>query len=489
MASNAQSFFDADKVRPRRDAPDVGRAKACRADDDGPAGMSVWQLVGRIKSALAEAFPKRVTVVGEISNCSRHTSGHVYFRLKDSRASIDAVMFRSHASKLRFAMEDGMEVVVEGRVDVYDARGQLQLYAERITPRGAGVLELALRQLTEKLAAEGLFDADRKQPLPRFPRAIGIVTSPTGAAIRDIGRTIRRRWPAAKVYLLGTLVQGEGAAAQIAAAIAALDASAERLGIDVLIVARGGGSIEDLWAFNEEPVARAIASARTPVISGVGHEVDFTIADRVADVRAATPTAAAELAVPSRDDIARRLSAIARRLASHAAERLSSGKRELAALARSVIFRDPARLSRSGAQRLDELAGRLRWALGAAGKRPGERLSALAGRLQAGHPRNRLELARQQVQAIARQMESMSYRATLRRGFTVTRDQDGRILRSAEAVRVGDRIETELVDGRVISLVGDRRPASHRASRRAQRPPADHGPGLFDQPRATDEDE
>jgi len=292
MAFDAQSFFNPDKVRPRSDAPDVGTARS-GGGKDAPKGMSVWQLVSQVKAALAEAFPKRVAVVGEISNCKRHSSGHIYFRLKDARASIDAVMFRSHASKLRFSPEDGMEVVVDGRVDVYDVRGQLQFYAERMTPRGVGELELAFRQLKDKLAAQGLFDPARKKPLPPFPRAVGVVTSPTGAAVRDIARTLRRRWPAARVYLVETLVQGEGAAEQVAAAVAALDAGAERLDIDVLIVARGGGSLEDLWAFNEEPVARAIAAARTPVISGVGHEVDFTIADLVADVRAATPTAAA----------------------------------------------------------------------------------------------------------------------------------------------------------------------------------------------------
>lgn len=445
-----------------------------------PKGISVWQLVMQIKSALAEAFPKRVAVVGEISNCNFHTSGHVYFRLKDSRASIDAVMFSSHASKMRFALQDGMEVVAEGRVDVYDVRGQLQLYVERISPRGAGELELALRQLKEKLAAEGLFEADRKKPLPAFPRAIGVVTSPTGAAIRDIVRTLRRRWPAVMVYLRPALVQGEGAAEQIASAVAELDASAEKFELDVLIVARGGGSLEDLWAFNEEAVARAIARARTPVISGVGHEVDFTIADLVADVRAATPTAAAELAVPSRHDIARRLSAIGTHLAAHAAKQVNTGMRELAALARSVVFRDPTRLVRTAFQEVDELAGRLRWALGVASKREGDGLAELAGRLQAAHPRNRLALARQQVRAIARQLESMSYRATLARGFTVTRDEDGRVVRSVDQVRTGDGIETEFADGRVISVIGGRQPGERSPKRRGPRRSAEGSPGLFD---------
>lgn len=484
MAFDAKSFFDASKVQPRRNSPDVGGRRGPAADDKSD-GLSVWQLLQQVKAAITAAFPKRVAVIGEISNCKHHTSGHIYFRLKDSRAAIDAVMFKSHAAKLRFTLEDGMEVVLEGRVDVYDVRGQLQIYAERITPRGAGELELAFQQLKDKLAGEGLFDADRKKALPRFPRAIGVVTSATGAAIRDIGRTLQRRWPAARVYLFASLVQGEGAAEQIAAAISALDAGAGQLGIDVLIVARGGGSIEDLWAFNEEPVARAIAAASVPVISGVGHEVDFTIADFVADVRAATPTAAAELAVPDKQEIAGQLSSMVARLASRAAAQLTMGKRDLASLAGSAIFRDPARLFRTHAQRLDELAGRLRWALGSASKRHADRLVSLTGKLHACHPRNGLALARQQINAIARQLESMSYRATLGRGFTVTRGEDGQILRAFNDVRAGDRIETEFVDGRVISMVSGRRPPPRRPNR--PKPKPDNTPSLFDQTQHNDQ--
>ena len=518
---SSRSLFDPDKARQPRRGPDVG---ASRPDKRAAAGMSVSALLARIKNALAESFPKSITVIGELSNCSLAASGHFYFTLKDANAAIPAVMWRRGASKLRFRPEDGMEVVLTGRVDVYDAQGKLQLYADSITLKGAGELELAFRQLKEKLQGEGLFDPARKKPLPRIPRAIGVVSSPTGAAIRDIGRTLRRRWPAATVYLLAAPVQGEGAAEKIAAAIAAVDRNARRLQIDVILVARGGGSLEDLWAFNEEPVARAIAAARTPVITGVGHEVDITIADLAADVRAATPTAAAERAAPDRAEMGHRIDQLAARLSGLAIALLADARRDLQSAQRSVVFRDPTWRLRSAAQRLDELAlrlpgglkdclararrrlepagnrlaalhparlaerargrldrltSRLAWVLGARSKRAGDRLADLCRRLEAHHPRHRLALARQAVAAALRQLGGLSYRATLTRGFSVTRDADGKILRFAAQTATGDRIATELVDGQIESVVsaGPDRPDRQRPKRR-QRPAG--GATLFD---------
>ncbi|MCD4699353.1 MAG: exodeoxyribonuclease VII large subunit, partial [Phycisphaerae bacterium] len=269
------------------------------------APLTVSDLVARIKEALLDTFPKRLSVVGQISNLKRHSSGHLYFSLKDASAAIDAVMFRSAASGVRFDVEDGLEVVASGRIDVYERQGRLQFYVERLAPQGTGALELAFRQLKDRLEHEGLFDPARKKPLVRFPRAVGVITSPTGAAVRDIARTLSRRWPAAKVFLVPVRVQGDQAAGQIADAVRLMDATAEKYQIDTIIVARGGGSLEDLWAFNEEVLARAIFAADTPIISGVGHEVDFTISDFVADVRSATPTAAAELATPDGTEIRR----------------------------------------------------------------------------------------------------------------------------------------------------------------------------------------
>ena len=439
--------------------------------------MSVSALVAKIRSAMGRAFPSRVAVLGQISNLTRAESGHLYFRLKDGESALDAVMFRPQASRLKFAPEDGLEVVAEGHVDVYAVRGHLQLRVERLGPRGTGALELAFRQLQDKLRGEGLFDEKHKKAIPRFPRAIGVVTSPAGAAIRDIRRTLRRRWPAARVYLLGVPVQGEAAAGQIAEAVRLLDAGAGRYEIDTIIVSRGGGSLEDLWAFNEEPVARAIFAASTPIICGVGHEVDTTIADMVADVRAATPTAAAELAAPDRTAVARALSDMAGGMARTVSDRIASARAAVASAMRSGVFRDPLWRVRTQAQRVDELsarlgaalhparlkerfagrladaAHRLRWGLGERSKRAGDRLQSVRARLLAGHPRNCLPLARQKVSAAGRQLKAMSHRAVLKRGFSVTRSQAGGILRSAREAKTGERVETELADGRFLSRV------------------------------------
>jgi exodeoxyribonuclease VII large subunit len=465
-----------------------------------PAKMlSVSALIARVRVALADAFPQRVTVVGEVSNFKLHSSGHMYFRLKDAEAAIDAAMFRQHASRLKFSPVDGLEVVVQGRVDVYDPRGQLQLYVEQMTPRGAGALELAFRQLCEKLQCEGLFDPAAKKPLPRFPRAVGIVTSPTGAAIRDICRTLRRRWPAVRAYLFPVLVQGDGAAESIAEGISLLDANAAKFGIDTVIVARGGGSLEDLWAFNEEIVARAIHAAVTPIVTGIGHEIDVTIADMVADVRAATPTAAAELAVPDAADVWRRLEAMGAGLRRWATELLAASSAALRTVLRSALFRDPtsglrirhqrldelshrlraeanrsvslarrrlepmggrlaslhpARLAEAARGRMDRLAARLAWALGGRNKRAGDLLAVWQGRLLAAHPAHHMRLAAQRLTAAQRQLEALSYRGVLRRGFSVTRGRDGTILRSTGDVTHGDWIDTELTDGRIQSRVG-----------------------------------
>jgi exodeoxyribonuclease VII large subunit len=481
--------------------------------------MSVTTLVRQIKDALAAAFPQRVTVVGELSNVSAPASGHIYFSLKDASTRIEATMWKTHVSRLKFTPTDGLEVVVEGRVDVYDVHGKLQLYVERMTPRGAGALELAFRQLRDKLQAAGLFDAAKKKPITRFPRAVGVVTSATGAAVRDIQRTIRRRWPAGRVYLLPSSVQGESAAGEIADAIRLLDANAARLGIETIIVARGGGSLEDLWAFNEEVVARAIFSVNTPVISGVGHETDVTIADMVADVRAATPTAAAVLAVPDGEELRRVLEVFSAGLRRSVLDRLTGWRASLESVLRSVVFRDPAGPVRTHAQRVDELShrlraslqevlaagrrrlglpegrlaalhparqagqahrrlealtGRLRWALGRRGKLAGDALAAAAGHLAAVHPRHRLSLALQAVGGLERQLQALSYHGVLGRGFSVTRGPDGRLCRSAGQLQPGMEIETEFADGKVHSEVLGNKP-----KKKNKKPKGDNAPSLF----------
>jgi len=474
-----------------------------RSPSSARGPLTVSDLVARIKEALLDAFPARVAVVGQVSNFKRHTSGHLYFSLKDESATIDAVMFRPDAARVRFDIADGLEVVAEGKVDVYDRQGRLQLYVQRMSPRGTGALELAFRQLKAKLQAEGLFDAERKKALPRFPRSVGVITSPTGAAIRDIARTLARRWPAARVYLVPVRVQGEGAAEEIAEAIALLDREAPRLNIDTILIGRGGGSLEDLWAFNTEPVARAIAAAKRPIISGVGHETDFTIADFVADARAATPTAAAALAVPDGQELRRTCQTLRSRLTRRTRELLDAARSSLTAVQRSVVFRDPTAGVRGATQRVDELSTRLRqaladgrrageqrlheaerslaahhprrlheraladlgrarrdlaWALGRRAKLAGDRLAGQAGRLAAAHPRHRLRLARQGIEALARQLHAMSYRAALERGYSVTRLAGGPILRSAEQVAPGDWLETELARGTLRSRVAESEP-------------------------------
>ncbi len=333
------------------DVPQTGSAQR------GP--LTVSELTLMIKRAIVDHLPPTLVVTGELSNVAEPSSGHVYFALKDAGSELRCVMWRSQAQRLRFDPEDGMEVLATGGVDVYEPRGQYQFYVRKLEPKGVGELELAFRQLRERLEREGLFDPARKKPLPEYPRQIAVVTSPTGAAIRDVVRTVARRFPCVTLMVYPVRVQGEGAADEIAAAVRAINRQAARLGgIDVVIVGRGGGSLEDLWAFNEEPVARAIFASRIPVISAVGHEVDVTISDLVADVRAATPTAAAELAVPSLDEVldaVETLSARLRRLVRH---RLDLTRRDLTAVERFELFRQPIGVVRRGEQQVDELAAR-----------------------------------------------------------------------------------------------------------------------------------
>ncbi|NLF30887.1 MAG: exodeoxyribonuclease VII large subunit [Planctomycetes bacterium] len=493
-------LFDPNRAKGPTDDADVtggrdvtGQFVGARAAEP----LTVSALVAEVRRVVSEGMPRRVAVVGQISNLSQPASGHVYFSLKDASAQIPAAMFRQAASKVKFALENGMEVVAEGRMDVYEAQGKLQLYVDRLAPRGAGALELAFRQLVARLEAEGLFDPARKRPIPRYPRVIGVVTSPTGAAIRDIRRTLGRRWPSATVYLIGVPVQGDAATPQIARAIRAASANAARLGIDTLIVGRGGGSLEDLWCFNEEAVARAIAACGVPVISGVGHETDTTIADMVADLRAATPTAAAVLATPDgqalRAGLLEQRSRLDRMIRTLAAQ----GRTALRLVQRSEFFRNPLHRVQAFSQRVDdagaamrsallgraaaaartlaELTGALRWNLGGQAKRRGDQLARAAARLAGAHPRHRVRLTRQSLSTLQRQLElltrgalraavvelkryertleALSYRNVLARGFSVTRDAKGQILRDAAAVHGGQRIRTELAAGEIRSVV------------------------------------
>ena len=294
-----------------------------------PEFCTVSELTARIKSTLERGFAD-VALRGEVSNLSRPRSGHVYLSLKDDAASIRAVLWKSDAQRLVFDLADGLAVQVWGKLSVYAPRGEYQVAIRRIEPEGIGALELAFRQTVARLAAEGLFDPARKQPLPRFPRRIVVVTSPTGAAVRDLLQVTGRRWPSAEILIAPAKVQGLGAAEEVAAALALANRVA---GADLVIVARGGGSLEDLWAFNEEVVARAIAASRLPVVSAVGHEVDVTIADLAADLRASTPSEAGEVCVPDAREVAQQLDRLGDRLARAGRSRIDQARGRLDALA------------------------------------------------------------------------------------------------------------------------------------------------------------
>lgn len=379
---------------------------AAPAAAPAPRVMTVTQLNLLIKRVIGDHLPGTIHVVGQISNCCRHTSGHLYLTLKDERSEIRAVMWKSTAASLKFRPEDGLEVVATGSIDVFENRGQYQFYIRSLEPRGTGALELAFRQLRDRLAKEGLFDPARKRKPPRYPRRIGLVTSPVGAAIRDVLRTLQRRFPCAGVLLCPVRVQGEGAAAEIAAAIERLNAHAEALGgIDVLIVARGGGSLEDLWAFNEESVARAIATSRIPVISGVGHEVDVTIADLVADVRAATPTAAAELAVPVRSEVLEDLSRREIRLWRAVQHRLDLARSKIDGLGRNELLREPSLFVLRRQQSLDEAAARLQMRLGRCLHEAHERLRRAERFLLAREPAAQLRSKHEQLERVAGRLQ------------------------------------------------------------------------------------
>jgi exodeoxyribonuclease VII large subunit len=390
--------------------------------------FTVGQLTDQLKDVVESSFPS-VWVSGEISNLSRPQSGHCYFTLKDEEAQLRGVMWRVAASRLAFELEDGLHVVCQGALEVYAPRGTYQLVVREMQPQGIGALELALRKLRERLAAEGLFAPERKRPLPPFPRRIAIVTSPTGAAIRDFLEVVRRRWSGMHVLVVPVRVQGEGAGREIAAAIAQVNQLDPP--VDCLVVARGGGSLEDLWAFNEEVVVRAIHGSRVPVVSGVGHEIDITLADLVADVRALTPSEAAERVVPAADALQAALGVVRQRLAVALRRRVSVVRSRLEQLAGRRVFRRPLELVHPRAQRLDDL--------GTAASRAISR---------------RLNEARRRIEALAAHVESLSPLGVLARGYSLTeRTSDHALVRDAGQLEPGDLVTTRFARGQAVSRV------------------------------------
>ena len=425
------------------------------------AVLSVSELNRAARRALEENFPL-LWIAGEVSGFVRHGSGHCYFTLKDREAQVSCVMFRQRAALLGFLPRNGERVEVLAFVTLYEPRGQFQLNVETLRRGGLGALFEAFERLKAKLQGEGLFDAARKRPLPRFARAVGVVTSREGAALRDFLSTLARRMPGIAVRVYPTPVQGEGAATRIAVA---LRIAGERAECDVLVVCRGGGSIEDLWAFNDEAVARAIAASPIPVVSGVGHETDFTIADFVADVRAPTPTAAAELVSPSRAELAERLGEHGRRLARSVRRWLEQRMQQVDYLGRRLM--SPAELLRHRRSHLAHLASRLRAAEAASRAASAHRVALAARRHAAVLPgvaglaarvdtlRHRLATSAHRglerrgdgVGRLAAQLAHLNPAAVLARGYSITRREDGSIVRAAADVQVDERLALTFAQG------------------------------------------
>jgi exodeoxyribonuclease VII large subunit len=395
--------------------------------DENAEVLSVSALNREVRQLIEEGLG-RVWVEGEISNLARPSSGHIYFSLKDEKAQVRCAMFRQANRRLGFAPSDGLQVLVRAQAGLYEARGDYQLIVEHMEEAGEGALRRRFEQLKAKLAEEGLFDAERKRELPEIPERIGVITSPTGAALRDVLISLRRRFPAAEVLIYPTSVQGEKAAPEI---VAALERAAKRAECDLLILTRGGGSLEDLWPFNEEIVARAVAVVEIPIIVGVGHETDFTIAEFVADLRAPTPSQAAELAVPEQRDYLERLLGVAEMLSRALRRLLRDEQRRLDALEHRLARAHPGMTLRVQRQRVQEIEGRLRRALK-------EAVTSTTARLK----------------LIERSLDALSPLATLERGYAiVTRQSDGELVTRSRAVEKGSEIDIRLAEGGLTATV------------------------------------
>ena len=432
--------------------------------------LSVSQLNNRARLLLEDVFAQ-VWVEGEISNLAKPASGHVYFTLKDGKAQVRCALFRQNAARVREALRDGLAVKVRGKVSLFEGRGDYQLILDSVEPAGDGALRLAFEALKEKLAAEGLFSSERKIPLPAHPQRIGIISSPTGAVIRDIISVFRRRAPQVELTLIPSAVQGREATAQIVRALQLAD----RQGFDALILARGGGSLEDLWCFNEEVVARAIDACKTPIVSAVGHETDVSISDFVADVRAPTPSAAAELLAPDNNDLLQRIESLRRRLLMHMRNQLARAQLHLDGNTRRL--RHPGERLRQQAQRLDDWDMRLRRALQQQLQLHQQKIVRAEARLAAQHPGRQLTLLSQRLQSLSERLpraihkhlaqrqqtfsaavhglQLVSPLATLGRGYSILLDQRGQAIRNAAQTQPGQKLRARLGDGELDVRVED----------------------------------
>jgi exodeoxyribonuclease VII large subunit len=439
--------------------------------------LTVHALTKYIKRKFdADPHLQDVLVKGEISNFKQHSSGHMYFTLKDEKARILAVMFTSYNRFMKFIPENGMKVLIRGDITVYEPSGQYQIYVKDMQPDGIGELYLAFEQLKEKLEKEGLFDPNVKKAIPKYPKTVGVITSPTGAAIRDILTTIKRRFPIAKILIFPALVQGDQAGRSIAKAIELANETAD---IDVLIVGRGGGSIEELWAFNEEIVARAIFASKIPIISAVGHETDYTIADFVADLRAPTPTAAAELAVPHIDELMERIMNRKTRLLRAMKEKIGFHKQQLTRIEKSYAFKYPQKLYEQKLEQLDRLTEQLlKGARNLYGLKA-EQLDQLLKRLERNHPSQLMQLARENHQRLNRSLnramtgiltekqkdfqsilstlEALSPLKIMERGYSLAYTDDGNLVKSVSQIENGESIQVRLSDGQLYCKVTEKK--------------------------------
>jgi len=437
---------------------------------------TVTQINSMIKGVLEGNLPPRLTVVGEITDFRPHHSGHCYFSLKDDSSNLPCAMWKSNAGLIKFEIENGLEAMASGFIDVYVPHGRYQLIVEKLIPAGKGDLQLAFEQMVKKLQVQGLFDEAHKKPLPAYPMSIGILTSETGAAVQDIKKSIHDRWPCAKLFLYPVPVQGKQAAQEIAAAIRDVNSRNDKLQLELLIVGRGGGSIEDLWAFNEEVLARAIYDSEIPIIIAVGHEYDTTIADMVADARASTPTKAGVVAVPDKEEVLSGLSHIQKRLAVNAHGRLELYKKALAAILASAVFRNPMLAVRNREQQLDELTHSLSDAAGDLLSEIKNKLAAAGEKIARLEPhrligKKTVEIGELQnrVSAVVKLLMHKQYlhlaaaegrltalnpRSVLGRGYSITTNAaTGKVIMQLEDVRIGDIMTTELADGSVESRV------------------------------------
>lgn len=428
------------------------------ASNPQPQPLTVSQLSALIRLAIAQSLPERLHVVGQISNFSRRT--HWFFSLKDESAAISCVCFASAARRVNFPISDGLEVIATGKLDYYDAQGRLQLYVDQLQPVGQGALELQFRALCDQLRQLGYFDPSRKKPLPLLPRRVAVVTSRAAAALQDVINTTRRRWPGCQLLLYDVPVQGPAAAPQIAHAIQALSQDGHRLGIDAVILTRGGGSIEDLWAFNERIVADALFNCSLPTVAAIGHETDVTIAELVADVRCATPTQASMTLIPDHRALDRQIFQLAHRLTLQLKNHHQNAAHHLRSILLHPLFRRPRHLVEQASRRLDAFSSQLGKSLPQTLVRNRTRLESLLRQLQAINPQN-----------------------VLQRGYSYTLSPDGQVLRSIKQAHPDDLLTTVLSDGRVLSRVEPSsrlQPRSRKPIPKSAPPSSPQQPNLFD---------